>query len=327
MLVDIINEQCVKNEVILIILNNRVSSSLINRIDKKVNVNLLGRKEGSINPIPIIKLNCLLIKEKPDLIHSHSHELVNICIFTRIIVLTVHATDIPSKNLKRYNKVFAISNSVKNYIHDISGINSTLVYNGIKTVAIKRKLEGSLMKNDRLTKLVQVGRLDHKVKGQHLSILALKLLKDKGYNMYLDFIGDGVSRSFLEQLVNENELQQNVRFLNTKDRDYLYENLCNYDILLQPSLIEGFGLTIIEAITAQLQIVVSDTEGPKEINEFLNYGICFRTGDYEELANAIEKVSFNPQKITSEILDKLSKNFDVAHTANRYVEEYYKLLN
>jgi len=51
----------------------------------------------------------------------------------------------------------------------------------------------------RFFKIVQVSRLNHLKKGQHIAIEALKVLKDKGFdNIHLDFIGEGESEQFLK---------------------------------------------------------------------------------------------------------------------------------
>ena len=69
MLVDIMNEQCQKDEVHLIIINNDYSDSLLKEIDKKVHIHKVDRPKGSKNPYYIIKLNILLLKINPNVIH------------------------------------------------------------------------------------------------------------------------------------------------------------------------------------------------------------------------------------------------------------------
>ena len=71
MLVDIINEQVKHALVSLIVMNDSVDSELIGNLDKKCNVLCCGRKAGTKNPLPLIKLNYWLFKIKPDIIHVH----------------------------------------------------------------------------------------------------------------------------------------------------------------------------------------------------------------------------------------------------------------
>lgn len=50
-----------------------------------------------------------------------------------------------------------------------------------------------------------------------------------------------------------------------KNQEWIYHNLCNFDLFIQPSRFEGFGLTVAEAIAAKVTVLVSNIQGPMEI--------------------------------------------------------------
>ncbi|MDA8155868.1 MAG: glycosyltransferase [Actinomycetota bacterium] len=54
-------------------------------------------------------------------------------------------------------------------------------------------------------------------------------------------------------------------FLGPMNRARIYENLCNYDLLVHPSRYEGFGLTVLEGIAAGLPALASK----KNVEEYL----------------------------------------------------------
>ncbi|MFW9928434.1 MAG: glycosyltransferase, partial [Candidatus Thorarchaeota archaeon] len=172
LLVDIVNEQSKTQDVSMVIINQYYDKELFKGIDEKVKLFFLNRKPGSNNFFKLLKLWRILINFKPDVIHCHNHTLVRIMVFRKKCVLTVHDVNIPVNNFKHYKKVFAISDSVKTDIEKRSKIKPVLVYNGIKIDEVKCKEDYTLD----TFKILQVSRLDHEKKGQHLLLNALKIL-------------------------------------------------------------------------------------------------------------------------------------------------------
>ena len=89
MLVDILNHQVVKNEVSLVIINDKFDNTLLSSVSSKVKVYCLKRKEGSFNPWSILKLNYLIQKLKPDVIHCHNSNVAKFLMTSIPKVLTV----------------------------------------------------------------------------------------------------------------------------------------------------------------------------------------------------------------------------------------------
>src|SRR5690606_31369506 len=140
-------------------------------------------------------------------------------------------------------------------------------------------------------RIIQVSRLDAEKKGQHIAIEALKLLMERNTsNIVLDFIGAGTSYDALKKQVKDNNLESYAHFLGLRDRDYIYKQLKNYDLLIQPSFYEGFGLTIVEAMAAKIPVLVSNIDGPIEIVQNGKYGFFFECGNALELSSKIEEV-------------------------------------
>lgn len=334
MLIDIINEQIKKEQINLIIINNRVNKNLLKQIDERINVYFINRKEKSQNPFKLIFLNLLLLKIKPDVIHCHNHKAVNtLRPFLRTkTLLTIHATGIPTNNFSKYAKLIAISKSVARDVKNRCGLEPTVIYNGIKIESIKKKKEFG---NNDIFKLVQVSRLDSEIKGQHLAIEAIRLLRDQYNisNIQLDFIGEGYSRKYLEDLVKKYHLENQVSFLGLKDRKYINNHLKDYDLLIQPSLYEGFGLTVVEGMAAKIPVLVSNIDGPQEVIQKGKYGYNFKSGNERDCALKIKYIIACSQQ-SSKLNNKLEetylyvkKKFCVVITANHYLNEYSEFIN
>ena len=330
MLVDIINEQVKYADISLIIINDIYDKALLTKISNKVSVHIIGRGVGSRNPFSILNVNYILINKKCDVIHCHDHTLVGLILpFIKCKkVLTLHAMDMGTKYHYRYDKLFAISEAVQQHFKKFS-FDSKVLYNGIKVDDILFK------SNNKSTKfwIVQVGRLDHEAKGQHILLNALNVLINRHSirNIHLDFIGEGLSLHYLMSIVEELNLNDYVSFLGLRNREYIYTHLSDYNLLVQPSLFEGFGLTVVEALAAGIEVLVSDVDGPLEIIEKTGYGNIFKSGNAEDCASKIFEIYSNADDSVSQPRHKLQRlackyYFDIEITAKNYLDEYRNTL-
>jgi len=142
--------------------------------------------------------------------------------------------------------------------------------------------------------LIFVGRFA-KEKNPHIPILVAKALKEKGYNVNLNLVGDGELKADIEELIRRLELNENVKMFGwIKDRRKLFEILKESDILLFTSKPgEGLGLTILEAMSQGLPVIATKCGGPEEV---IKDGINGYLVDYstdEGIANQfIDKIEF-----------------------------------
>jgi len=327
MLVDIANEQVKKCKVSVIIINRFYDEYLMLQLDKRINVYFINRKAKSKNPFPLFDLNLLLLRLGADVLHCHNHNIVPLLLpfLKKRTVLTLHCLGIPSTYLREYKQLFAISNSVKDNIISSTNINSIVVYNGISPKTIKIKQDYII---DHIVRIVCVGRLEHEIKGQHLTIQALHLLKESGIsNIQLDFIGSGSSEHYLKELTDKYCLTEQVTFLGIKDRNYIYDHLKVYHIFIQPSLFEGFGLTVAEGMAAKVPVLISDVAGPMEVIGQGKYGYYFKSGDVFDLSKKIIEIidcyrSGHIEKLTTEAYEYVKSNFDITQTVQNYFLHY-----
>ncbi|MFH0894555.1 MAG: glycosyltransferase [Bacteroidota bacterium] len=330
MLVDIANEQqSMGHDVAILVINDSLEPSIVNRIGKNISLFRLNRKNQSRNPIHFFKLFYVFnFRFKADVIHSHDPQLGLLLKLTSFIpaVLTVHGPDFDTSAMKYYNKRFAVSKSVKKDVESRSDNLCEIIYNGIKIKGIKQR-EANF--NRDTFQLVMVGRLDHQVKGQDLLIEAAHLLViKKGLtNIKFSLVGEGPSRPFLQELISSLNLGKNVFLLGNKDREWIYENLRTYDLFVQPSRLEGFGLTVVEAMAAKVPVIASNIEGPAEILENGKQGIMFENNNAEDLSTQIEyaiRLYENGEilKMIGSAYNHCMNNFDITRTAHQYCLSY-----
>jgi glycosyltransferase involved in cell wall biosynthesis len=214
MLADLVNEQVKTANVSLIVVNRRIDQVLIDRLSPKVKVYYAERSEKSRNPFDLLKIWLWLFKLKADVIHCHQHNLINFLPFWKNkMVVTVHTIGVQVKNLNKYKKVFAISDAVKNDLFKRGRIQSTVIYNGIETPNIKPKMLNEINCSP-IFKIVQVSRLRHEVKGQHLAIEAIHILRNIHHlDVELYLVGTGPSLQYLKKLTQKYNLETVLFFL------------------------------------------------------------------------------------------------------------------
>ena len=328
MLVDIVNEQVRQTNVNIVIINKSYSFDLITKIDKNVKIYFINRKENNKNPYSVVKLNLVLLYINAHIIHCHNHNIIPLLFypFKRKAVLTIHSLGINTIYFSKYKKLFAISKIVKDDIYKRAGLHSNLIYNGIYTDKISKKT--TIEVNPTIFKIIIVSRLNHEIKGQHLAIEALYILNKQNIcDIQLDLLGDGVSEQFLKDLCKRYGLIEQVVFQGLKDRDFIYSHLKYYHLLIQPSISEGFGLTITEGLSAKVPVLVSNIDGPMEIIENGKYGFYFQSGDANDLAKQILKIKsiytteMMKEKVNS-AYQHVNKYFDIRNTVKNYIENY-----
>ena len=333
MLVDIINRQCLENEVELLIINRDIDCDLLSQIDPHVKILKINRPPKSKNPVYILKLNFLLLFSKIDIIHSQMDNIVEyfpLYFLKRNICLTIHCVRLGYKGIHKYNRVFAITDEVKESAWKQTGVMAHVVYNGIETQKFNTEKKNI---PDGKFKVVQIGRLDHLHKGQHLTLRAIHFLVTQ-YNytaIHLDVIGEGNSEKYLKDLSNQLKIDEYVTFCGTKTKDYIRENLTNYDLLVQPSLWEGFGLTIAEAMSAMVPTLISNVDGMKTTSSDGTFSYTFESNQVEDYAEKLYYIIQRPvaeRKIFAQKAYKyVCDHFDISATVENYQKQYQQIIS
>lgn len=331
MLVDIANCQVAmpaNHQVCIIVVNDVINEDVLRKLDKRVEVYQCGRKAGSRSLTPIVRLNRYLLSFHPDVIHFHAPGIRKMVLVPGKKVLTIHTTGYKSELGKGFDQLYAISNSVK-YEWLAQGVDTVVVANGIpcKDITVKEKY----WNRDGVFRIIQVSRISLYHKGQDLLVKAVAKLRDAGINnVQVTFVGEGEDLPKLKETVSAYCLEDSVEFLGLRDRNWVYSHLKDYDLFVQPSLFEGFGLTVAEACAAGLPVLVSENEGPLEIINNGKYGATFKNKDVESLT---EQLAFLLEGGYIELTEKAKQAvahvngiYDVSQTASKYVEEYKNLL-
>jgi glycosyltransferase involved in cell wall biosynthesis len=325
MLIDIVNRQCQKHEVDLIVLNDYYDQRLLDSISSKVRVHLINRQLKTRSYGKIVKMNLLIWRIRPDIINTHNENIAKYIIYPPApMCRTCHCPGNMIEDHRKYKTIISISKAVQKDIKERLNLPSVVIENGIDCLAFKTTPRNE----DGIFRIVQIGRLNGYVKGQNIMLKAFKQFIDYGIqNVHLDFIGEGDDRQRMVNLAARLNISDYISILGAKDRNYLYEHLHEYDLLVQPSRFEGFGLTVAEAMAAKVPVLVSDIEGPMEIIENGKYGFYFHNGNINACAYSMKeiyqgKIHTDVNKNWQHVFD----NYDINTTVTNYENLYHQII-
>lgn len=127
--------------------------------------------------------------------------------------------------------------------------------------------ESTLRKNNNLLNksILKIGTLSRLEKQKNLGILisACYKMKEKGIKFSCDIYGRGSLEEELKKQIHDSGLQNHVRLKGfTHDK---YNMLVDLDLFVLTSHYEGFGLVLLEAMSAKVPIVASNSEAAIEV--------------------------------------------------------------
>ncbi len=169
-----------------------------------------------------------------------------------------------------------------------------------------------------------VGRLIA-FKGHRFLIEAMSKLRTKyGSDVKLLIAGTGDLENSLRSQVKDLKLEECVEFLGYSKKIGHY--MANSDVIVVPSISEGFGVVFLEAFSAKTPVVAWDVPSGNEIIEDGRTGYLIEPYQVEKLSNRLIEILGHPEKqsdIVEEAYVKLKNYFN----NDRMIEEtiqFYK---
>lgn len=173
---------------------------------------------------------------------------------------------------------------------------------------------------------VTIGRLNP-AKGVQYLLKALSGIAAQYKSIRLFIIGDGFYRNYLERLVLDYGLTDNVRFLG--ERDDVKELLHISDIFIFPTLSEGLPVSLLEAIAIGKPALASDIGPVREVIKDGETGILFKPSDSQDIQRALIEIIQNPdlgRQLAQRAKGFIKIKFDPQRQIRLLEEVYVKLL-
>ena len=185
--------------------------------------------------------------------------------------------------LRKASHIIALSNELKSVTvkFGVPDEQITVIPNGVN---ISKFPVGS--KEGRKKQVIFVGSLIER-KGVGFLIKAMSTLVTTHHDIRLLIVGEGKDRSSLEALTRQLSLQDNVTFVGTQSQERVSELLRESRLFILPSIEEGQGVVLVEALASGTPCVGSRVGGiPDVITP--DVGKVVDAGDVKGLSAAIE---------------------------------------
>ncbi|RLQ96275.1 glycosyltransferase [Falsibacillus albus] len=179
------------------------------------------------------------------------------------------------------------------------------------------KTESSFVEDNRF-KLVTVARLSY-AKGIDQAVLAMKILKEKGYPIVWYVVGYGGDEEEIKCLIKQNNLEKEFILLGKKINPYPY--IKHADLYVQPSRYEGKALTVSEAQILSKPVLITNypTAGSQVKNRVDGY-ICPLGA--EGIANGIEYL-YESEDLRAKLVLGCKK---INYLNNEEMQKFYQLI-
>lgn len=213
----------------------------------------------------------------------------------------------------------ACSLAVSDYMRDVYKIsnNVSVINNGID---LNRFINIVPTTSDKQIKFLMVGRLV-KQKGQLYVLKALNNLKS--YPWHLTIVGAGVEIKNLFDFVIQNNLTDRVTFADpTTQVEEFYREA---NVLLMPSIWEGLGVVVMEAMASGLLVLVSKSGGLQEIVKDKETGYLAVPGNVLNWEEKIRFIFENKKNISLVVKNArlyAKENFGIEKMVEKYAQLY-----
>jgi len=216
------------------------------------------------------------------------------------LFVTLHGTDLrilkgsklfrplARKIFKRAKGVTCVSSFLRDYLAQ-----SGLIEKG-KVKILPMPVDAEKFKPQKLSEkakktILCVARFTRQ-KGLDYLIQAARILLDRKFDCEVKMVGGGPEKSYLQQRVEELGLSERVFLLDGVPQEDLCSLYAEADVVVLPSVEEGFGLVLVEAQLCRRPVIGTDSGGIPDIIQDKITGLLVKPKDALALAEAIEKV-------------------------------------
>jgi glycosyltransferase involved in cell wall biosynthesis len=175
---------------------------------------------------------------------------------------------------------------------------------------------------------VYVGRLVF-YKNLEVIIKATQIVSSTYPEYKLIIVGDGPHRISLENLIRKNNLEKNILFKGYLSAEEKTRIISESNALLFPSLIEGFGLVILEAFSQKKPVLTSNIPPMSDIVENQKTGYTIDPHDGKKWAEQIIKIIKEPeisQKMGEEGYKVLKEKYNQEIFYQKLISMYQSVL-
>lgn len=284
-------------------------------------------------PSSVAKLRATIKRVSPQLVHSHlpqSNFAARLATPASIpLITTIHTPISVAVDYKKWyirwldkktfsfrqSTIISVSKQVQNDYFSKLNIRPTkalVIYTFAKEVPA-RDFVGE---KDGVVKLITVGSL-RKNKNFHFLIKAFKYISNK--KIKLDIYGDGPEYEDLSRLIADTGVMVNLMGQVNNIPGLMNE----YDIFVMPSKFEGFSVTVLEAMSQKLPLLLSNI--PSFNEQCGDCALYFDLCDPKDFSRKLELLITDKHKMLElgmKGYNRMRHNFTLSHYVQRLIDLY-----
>lgn len=194
---------------------------------------------------------------------------------------------------------------------------------GIDSGLLKNKKDYTNVHFERPINFISVGELN---KNKNHS----KLIKAFGFinkDLYiLNIVGTGLQSSRLKRLINNLDLNNNVKLLGYVDN--IKDSLLDYDVFIMPSIREGLPISMLEAMASGLVVCGSNIRGIRDLIGENSNGLMFDPNSIKSILKVIEFILNNRNLYSHYGDNNYAKSLQFSHNdINSQILELYRTIH
>ena len=234
--------------------------------------------------------------------------------------------------LKNSNAAIALTDDMKEAMQNIWNMPICVIPNGIDLEKFntlrKSKMHSTKIAESDDKVILFVGRL-HPIKGLAYLIKAMKIIHQRYPKSRLLIVGDGDERDNLNMIVKNSNLNECVTFIGKVPNKSIPEYMALADILVLPSLSEGFPVVILEAMACGLPIVATKIRGNQEIIKDWDNGFLVEPRNSENITEKVLLLLKDDQlrRIIAGKNIEVAKRYSWESVARRVEEIYFGVVS
>jgi len=204
----------------------------------------------------------------------------------------IHNKVVEKVSLFAVDKIVCLSDSLKEITIKRTGFDKKVrvISQGVDSDRFIMTDRDKISENSQV-RLIFIGRIEIN-KGLHYALQAFCRLKERGINLYFDIYGDGSQRAFLE---NRCQNIKGIHFHGYIYHDDIPSALAEGGILVLPSIYEGFGHVVLEAMASGVPVIATAVGDLPKFMENGNNGILVPVRDIEAISDAILRYINDPE--------------------------------
>lgn len=231
----------------------------------------------------------------------------------------------------RGHGIIAVSRAIRERIVNVAGIPQDrirVIHNGLDLSRLPRPTfddNGAPAGLFRTPVIGTLGLLSEK-KGQRVFLQAVKMLLERGLDAEFVILGDGPDRTALRSLADELQVTKRVTFT----PQTVSGQLTQLDILVEPSLQEGLGMSVMQAMAMGVPVVATGVGGLYDLIEDGATGVMVPANSPVALADAIWRLLHNSGERTEmakQAREIVEREFSAPHVAQQLIDYYRDCLD